>query len=63
MAVSTRSSCALLSADPLGSVSPVAKSDSDIRPPCIVRPRWTGWRCIGFHSGRDSMSAASGDQT
>ena len=56
MVSATRSTCATDSDEPLGSVRPRAKSVSAA--PAIAAPAaaCTGCRCIGFHSGRVSMS-------
>ena len=47
------------SAEPLGRQSPRSKSDADTSPPTIGAPAKNGCRCIGFQSGRASMSSAS----
>ena len=48
-----------LMAEPAGIVRPWSKIRSDVPSIRPGRPADTGWRCIGFHSGRVSMSAAS----
>ena len=54
-----RVASAEVSEEPLGRHSPVAKSPSDAAPPTTRVSRYRGWRCIGFQTGRASMSAAS----
>ena len=44
---------------PDGKQRPLAKSSSATEPPTVSQPLKTGWRCMGFHSGRDSMFSAS----
>jgi hypothetical protein len=45
--------------EPLGRHNPSPKRASQTWPPTRGQSRKTGWRCIGFQSGRDSMFSAS----
>ena len=55
----TRSWSSWLSAEPAGRQSPRAKSRAETSPPKARCEAKTGCRCIGFQSGRASMSSAS----
>ena len=55
----TRSSSTSVNAVPLGRHKPSLKIPSDTDPPLTLQPLKTGCRCIGFHSGRDSMFSFS----
>ena len=48
-----------VSAEPLGRHNPFSKSSVATAPPMLAQSPNTGWRCIGFQTGRASMSFAA----